>query len=327
MLMRNMSQKIEVGQKYFELTVVSLLPERSKSGKKQWECLCDCGNKTIISSDRLNSGIVKTCGCLRSRTHKKHGMALTPIYKRWASIKDRCYNPNNRHYRSYGGRGIEVCEEWVNSFDEFYRWVLSVGWDGECDLSIDRIDNNKGYCPDNCRLATKKEQQRNMRSNKSLTAFGETKTVAAWAEDSRCVVGLPTLRGRINAGIMSPEDALTQKANNSIRFDTEILIAFGETKTVSQWVKDDRCAVGLKTLRTRIFQRNWDVEKALTQPSASDSFLKLEAFGETKTVAAWAEDSRCAVSKRVFEKRIYALGWTPELAIATPPLKKQNDNS
>lgn len=105
-----------------------------------------------------------------------------PLYSRWKAMKQRCYNPKHTYYKNYGARGISVCDEWKDNFLNFYNWAISTGYrEG---LTVDRIDNDKGYSPENCRWATKKEQGRNLRTNRPITIGGETKLMCEWAEIS-----------------------------------------------------------------------------------------------------------------------------------------------
>lgn len=113
-------------------------------------------------------GWKKSCGCLKGKAHYKHGQRHNPIYQRYYKMIARCYSPKTKCYPQYGGRGITVCDEWRESFENFYKWVLENGYDPNVNgvyLSLDRIDNNKGYSPDNCRLVAPKVQQNNKRSN------------------------------------------------------------------------------------------------------------------------------------------------------------------
>ena len=114
--------------------------------------------------------------------YKRHGLKGHPIWKAWRGMKDRCLCKTNKDYPRYGGRGITICEEWVNDVETFYKWSIPNGWrEG---LTLDRRDNDKGYCPDNCRWTPRKEQQNNRGShNRLLTFKGKTQTVVQWAED------------------------------------------------------------------------------------------------------------------------------------------------
>lgn len=128
------------------------------------------------------------------------------LHKIWSSAIRRCRNPEAKNYAGYGGRGITFCDEW-NDFWTFFYWAMMNGY--REDLSIERIDNDLGYCPENCRFATKKEQARNRRSSRFITAWGATKTIAEWAESSKSNVNYNAIRDRINDGV-PPEIAMTK---------------------------------------------------------------------------------------------------------------------
>lgn len=118
---------------------------------------------------------------LKNKGNTKHGKRYTRLYNILDKIKQRCYNKNNTSYENYGGRGIKICEEWLNDFDVFYNWAYENGYDDT--LTIDRIDNNKSYSPDNCRWVDRKTQANNKRNNVYLTYNGKTQTIAQWAEE------------------------------------------------------------------------------------------------------------------------------------------------
>jgi len=121
-------------------------------------------------------------------------LSKTRLYKTWQGMKQRCTNAKEQNYNFYGGRGISVCKSW-QKFAPFQKWALANGYTDE--LRIDRIDNNKGYCPSNCRFVTHSQNCRNRRSNRYITAWGETKIVTEWADDPRCKVSINTLYNRI----------------------------------------------------------------------------------------------------------------------------------
>ena len=202
------------GQKFGRLTVLRQAPDKIKpSGahSKMWECKCDCGNIKIISRSSLVSGDTVSCGCYhKEHTHnkkKKHGLTNTKLYTKWSGIVQRCTNPNAIHYDMYGGRGITICDEWRNDFYSFYSWSIENGYkDG---LTIDRIDNNKGYYPENCRWTELETQANNTRRNHYITYNNETKTLTQWARLLN--VNVETLRYRVNHGNMKDFLELTQR--------------------------------------------------------------------------------------------------------------------
>lgn len=197
------------GQRFGRLVALERV-ENSKSRQACWRCICDCGNHTVVCSFDLRSGNTASCGCWQKEIRKTlgqrvktHGLTRTRLYRIWNGMVARCVNPNERIYDYYGGRGITVCDEW-RKFESFRDWALSHGYTDS--LSIDRIDVNGNYEPNNCRWATAKEQHNNQRSNRLLTAFGKTQTLQQWADELN--VNRRTICYRLNRG-WSLEDALT----------------------------------------------------------------------------------------------------------------------
>ncbi len=139
---------------------------------------CECGNEYVANKNTIKNGYKQSCGCKLKRRIVHHGYSTTRIYKNWRDIISRCTNKNISQYKNYGGRGITVCEEWKNSFEQFYK---DMGQKPGPEYSIDRIDNNKGYCKENCKWSTQKEQLANRRNTILLTYKGKTKTIKEWA--------------------------------------------------------------------------------------------------------------------------------------------------
>lgn len=182
-----MRPSVRVGDTFGKLTVIERV-ENSKGGKAKWKCVCSCGKlktKPVTSND-LKSGKVVSCGCYyfvsnegRNRTH---GDSKARLWRIWCSMKNRCYCKSNREYFNYGGRGITVCEEWLHNYEAFKLWALSNGYSDE--LTVDRIDTDKGYSPENCRWATYKVQENNRRNTLRITIDGETLSASEWSDIS-----------------------------------------------------------------------------------------------------------------------------------------------
>jgi len=167
-----------IGLRFGRLLVTGAT-EIDRRGRKQWECLCDCGTVCLVIHTNLITGKTKSCGCINTERITKHGHSHSRIYRIWIGIRARCFNPNNESYYRYGGRGIKVCDRWLN-FELFYK---DVSPSYKPDLSLDRFpDNNGDYEPNNFRWANRSQQARNMRSNRFLTINGDKKTVVEWCE-------------------------------------------------------------------------------------------------------------------------------------------------
>lgn len=192
------------GKKFGKLTVVEYLGRKNHSSF--WRCICDCGNEVNCYYGNLTRGTTTSCGCMRSAYAKKsrncHGEAKSKLYQKWSSMHNRCYNPNARNYHLYGKRGIRVCDEW-HEFWPFREWAYENGYSDH--LSIDRIDVNGNYCPENCRWISLKEQQSNKRTNTFIEYGGQIKTAAQWGRELG--VGKDTITWRFRAG-WTPEQCL-----------------------------------------------------------------------------------------------------------------------
>ena len=197
-----------MGQRFGRLVVIKRVENRGR--KVCWCCLCDCGKETVVTSTNLITGHSKSCGCMRSDVliqrntdvlsiHKGTG---TRLFKIWMGMRERCRKKDSIYYKHYASRGITVCTEWQNSFESFRDWALANGYDDS--LSIDRIDVNGNYCPDNCRWATPKEQARNKRTNR----YFQGKTLPEWAD----IVGIPytVISSRIYLSKWTFERAITE---------------------------------------------------------------------------------------------------------------------
>jgi hypothetical protein len=185
------------GMRFGRLTAVRI--DESHEGKRiHWICKCDCGKEKSVRASHMKSGMCRSCGCL---SHDRGGKSLDlqppsvkPLYRVWRGMIDRCRNPNAPNYCYYGEKGITVCDRW-KSFDEFAK-DMGERPDG---TTLDRIDSNGNYCPENCRWATATEQSRNRSWARNLTIYGLTMSVSAWSEIS----GIPstTIIGRLDKGV------------------------------------------------------------------------------------------------------------------------------
>jgi hypothetical protein len=164
-----MSKKLEIksGDKYGKLTIVKEVePYIQPSGKtkRKFNCLCECGNITNVMLSKLRNNHTRSCGCFQKEKVTTHGLAYHPLYKTWDNMKQRCYNTNYNQYKDWGGRGIKICDRWLNSFENF---LTDMGERPE-GTTLDRKNNDGDYEPSNCRWATKSEQELNKRKNISI---------------------------------------------------------------------------------------------------------------------------------------------------------------
>lgn len=185
-----------------------------------WLCLCDCGTIKEVDGRSLREGTSKSCGC---HSHdfvncpdyipgnKKHGGKNERLYGIWHGMKDRCYNPNSTFYSRYGGRGITVCEEWKNDYSAFREWAFAHGYDPEKSRkyqSLDRLDNDGNYCPENCQWRTSSEQCNNKSNNHLVRLGDEVKTITEWARITG--INKSTIEKRLTVYGYSDAEALTK---------------------------------------------------------------------------------------------------------------------
>ena len=173
---RESVRRIDLSNKRFGKLVALRFSKSDECGTTFWWCRCDCGNEIEVAYNNLKYGNTKSCGCW----HEKHGEVGTRLYKCWQDMKSRCEYTGDWSYHNYGGRGIQVCDEWRNSYLAFRQWALDNGYTNA--LTIDRIDVNGNYEPLNCRWTTIKEQQNNKRDNVFVEYNGERLTLREFAK-------------------------------------------------------------------------------------------------------------------------------------------------
>lgn len=189
-----------VGKRFGRLVVAEETSERTSNGAVKYLCRCDCGNTKVVTGTSLRYGKTKSCGCLAaestSERARTHGLSKTRLYKIWAGMRDRCYNPSRREYKGYGDRGITVCDDWNEDYMTFHDWSMANGYSDT--LTLDRIDNDGPYSPDNCKWTTRKAQSDNTRLTVHITVDGVTKNIGDWA--ATVGVARSTISRHVKAG-------------------------------------------------------------------------------------------------------------------------------
>lgn len=263
-------------KKLWNLTVVGLDPKYigKTYNANKWIFQCDCGNTFSASPSRVLSGHKKSCGCRKKTVRSTHGAGKDPFYITWWGMMRRCYHKENQNYNRYGGRGIKVCEEWHNPA-VFVEWARATSGGKEDGISLDRIDNNKGYCPKNCKWSTRRQQSNNRRNTLVVKYNGETIPLSDLAREHNVNLGL--LRARIFELGWDVEDALTVP-KRGIRKDRppkkpsanppkKGLVIDGETRTVTDWCK----VFGTnRDLALQRISRGWDPVEAVKTPKKTE---------------------------------------------------------
>lgn len=247
-----------IGKKFGRLTVLDAIRERSESGNSRWmwRCKCECGKESIITPNSIVYGNTRSCGCLarerfvefnKSRSHKYNTTEYKKLWWKYYAIRNRCYNENSSRYKDYGGRGIKVYSEWNDNFDNFVEWALSNGY--EEGLTIERVDVNGDYCPENCKFITLEEQANNKRNTVWVEYRGERLSLATLCKNYG--LNYHSVHFRLYHRGMSVEEAVETPMHEN----------------VTEFAK--RCHehnMPIKLVRDRIYKLGWDEERALTTP-------------------------------------------------------------
>ncbi len=259
-------KKILTGEKFGKLKVIEYAGYNIHTNGRvehKWKCICECGNEKIAESKMLLSGHCKSCGCMPHKainpTHK-HYLTDTPLYNVWKSMKGRCYTKTNSAYNHYGARGIKVCDEWKNDFMVFYSWAIENGYDPKAqsrEYTLDRINVNGNYEPDNCRFVNMEIQANNKTDTQRHLVNGEYLTI----RETSNKYGVPykRLKGLHDHG-MSIEKAISHETIRGEQFTYN-----GETHNLEEWAKIYN--LNYVTLHARVHRYKWDIEKALTTPT------------------------------------------------------------
>lgn len=199
----NITAKINnmIGKKFNRLTVIEDSKNRGADRSIIYKCECECGNTILVNGSNLRNGHTKSCGCIRI-THDKTG---TRIYNIYTNMIKRCYDKNNVGYKNYGGRGIKVCDEWLHNNKSFFDWAYDNGYSDT--LTIDRIDNNKGYSPSNCRWVTMYEQANNTRKTIKIHYKNDIKSLSDWIAELNLNLPKKTIYQRLVLYGWDVEDA------------------------------------------------------------------------------------------------------------------------
>ncbi len=238
--------------------------DSSVHGRVKWICECSCGKTISVGRSELQSGDTKSCGCLAKELtiarNITHGESGTPEYGIWSAMKNRCNNSNVGNYKNYGGRGIQVCNRWLNSFENF---IQDMGYRPTPQHTLERENVNGDYCPTNCRWATYQEQARNKRNNVFLTIDGSEEKLVNLVDQSG--ISRDTILSRIKRGY-SPEDAVSKP----VEFITYTFN--GMTRTLKEW--SVVLNIDYKVLHNRIVSKGWSLEKAFTQPLRKSTMIR-----------------------------------------------------
>lgn len=245
-----------IGKHINHVTVIGECHSNAHFNSNRWVFECDCGTQFTAIPSRVLSGHKKSCGCIKGKTSLTHGCNQDEFYPTWWSMMSRCYNEKNHNFPRYGARGITVCDVWHDP-KAFIDWAKETVGEKSENLTLDRIDNNKGYSPDNCRWSTMKEQSNNRCNTRLETIDGETMPLSYWCEKFQ--IDPAIVRYRIDHKGYSAKQALTEPTHQ----DNVMITINGITRNISDWCHI--YGINRATAYGRI-RRGWDPVEAITKP-------------------------------------------------------------
>ena len=250
-----MIRKDLTGKRFSRLLVIGIARVDDNRNSK-WKCICDCGNKVTVARPCLVQNHTKSCGCYQKEVIKTasltHGMSYTMAYRRWSDMHARCTKRNGKTYKCYGARGITVCDRW-KSFESFFKDMGSP----KKGMSLERIDNDKGYSKNNCKWATSTEQARNRRNSISVYYNGKTASLVEWADKLKFPYA--TLNSRYNEG-WSIKRVLTTPIEE---MNTRMIHKGDIRKSLKGWSL--YLGGNIALVSNRLLQ-GWSINRAISQP-------------------------------------------------------------